>query len=259
MMLRRCRRAVALAWALAHCALRYWAIRLRGPLSLERRALWLQSASCGVLRSLSIRVEVEGTLPGGGLVVSNHLSYLDIVIYSAAMPCVFVSKAEVNRWPFFGFAARAGGTVFLDRASLASANNAANSVAARLALPIPVLLFPEGTSTDGSQVQRFHRRLIQPAIEARTSIAPAAIRYLPEDGAAERELCWYGDAGFLSHLWKVLGVAGFSARIRFGQPRVYTDTRIAAEQTHDEVAAMRGHAPSFASAAELAMQRYNIA
>ncbi len=239
MMLRRCRRAVALAAALALCALRYWLTRLRGTLTFVQRAQWLQSASRGVLSSLGIRFHSEGPLPARGLIVSNHLSYLDIVIYAAAMPCFFVSKAEVNRWPFFGFAARAGGTIFLNRASHASASAAADSIAARLALPVPILLFPEGTSTDGAQVLRFHRRLIQPAIEAHAHVTAAAICYVLSGSIEERELCWYGDAGFLSHLWKVLAAPGFSAQIRFGEPRIYADARAAAEIAHSEVAAMR--------------------
>src|SRR5579871_4350793 len=101
-MLRRLRRAVALAVALAACILRYWLAHLRGPMTLERRALWLQQAARGVLASLGIGYEVEGNSPACGLVVANHLSYLDIVALSAAMPCFFVAKAEVDRWPFFG-------------------------------------------------------------------------------------------------------------------------------------------------------------
>ena len=63
------------------------------------------------------------------------------------MPCFFVAKMEVDRWPIFGKAARSGGTIFLDRSSLASAMSAADQITERLKLPIPVLLFPEGTST----------------------------------------------------------------------------------------------------------------
>ena len=239
MMLRRLRRGLALAFSLGGCALRYGTIRLRGPLSPEQRALWLQSASRGVLASLDIRRDVQGVLPRNGLVVSNHLSYLDIVIFAAVMPCVFVAKREVAAWPFFGWAARAGGTIFLDRTSAASANSAANAIAQRLANPIPVLLFPEGTSTDGSAVQRFHPRLFLPAARAAAPVTAAAIVYALADGAEERELCWYGDAGFLGHLWKVLGSAGFSAHLRFGQPRLYSDPRSAAAEAHTEVAAMR--------------------
>jgi 1-acyl-sn-glycerol-3-phosphate acyltransferase len=174
MSFRRFRRAVALAFALELCVLRYWIARLRGPLTLERRALWLQSAARIILTSAGIQSTVEGQPPSHGLVVSNHLSYLDIVILSAAMPCFFVSKVEVDGWPFFGKAARTGGTIFLDRSSLDSANQVAGQIAERLSLPIPVLLFPEGTSTDGHEVLRFHSRLIDPATEARAPITRSA-------------------------------------------------------------------------------------
>ncbi|HUA93796.1 MAG TPA: lysophospholipid acyltransferase family protein [Terracidiphilus sp.] len=248
MRLRRFRRAVALGIALAGCFLRFWFTRLRGPLTLERRARWLQSAARSVLASLGIRYSVEGQPPESGLVVSNHLSYLDIVLYSAAMPCFFVSKVEVKQWPYFGKAARAGGTIFLDRSSHASATAAAAQIAERLTLRVPVLLFPEGTSTDGSSVLRFHARLIQPATQAGAPVTAAAIRYVLESNVAERELCWYGDAPFLSHLWKVLGAAGFTARIHFGEPQVYANPRLAAEETHALVAGMRAEAFSMAAA-----------
>lgn len=230
---------MALAFALLACMVRYWLVRTHGPLTVERRALWLQSACRGVLASVGVRVNFEGQPPTRGLVVSNHLSYLDIAILAAIMPCCFVSKKEVVRWPFFGKAARVGGTIFLDRSSLASANTAAALLAERLAHSIPVLLFPEGTSTDGCQVMRFHGRLIHPATAAGTPITAAAIRYVPGGELHERELCWFGDAGFLPHLWNVLGVNGFSAHVRFGEARIYTDRRIAAEQTRAEVIAMR--------------------
>jgi len=242
--LRRCRRAVALAFALAWCILSYWLARLRGPLTLEQRALWLQSACRHVLASVGITYAVEGQPPTRGLVVANHLSYLDIGVFSAIMPCCFVSKKEVLRWPFFGEAARSGATIFLDRSSLASANKAAALIGERLTHPIPMLLFPEGTSTDGSQVRRFHSRLIHPAIEAAAPVTAAAIRYLPGGNMPERELCWYGDMAFLPHLIKMLATADFSVLVCFGQPCVYADRRIAAAETHAQVAAMRAEGNS---------------
>jgi 1-acyl-sn-glycerol-3-phosphate acyltransferase len=172
-------------------------------------------------------------------VVSNHLSYLDIIIISAAMPCFFVSKIEVGGWPFFGKAARSGGTIFLDRSSRESANAVAEQMAERLKLPIPVLLFPEGTSTDGAQVLRFHSRLIDPATSAGAPITAAAIQYVIGGGVEERELCWYGNEEFPSHLWKVLGVKGFAARLHFGVPRIYCDRRVAADETHAEITGWR--------------------
>ena len=239
MSFRAIRRAVALVLALALCVVRYWLLRLRGPITLERRALWTQQAARGILTGVGINYSVDGTPPDHGLVVANHLSYLDILILSAAMPCFFVAKMEIDGWPFFGKAARTGGTIFLDRSSLASAMTVADQMTERLKLPVPVLLFPEGTSTDG-QMLRFHSRLIDPATTAGVEITTAAIRYVLEDGTPERELCWFGYDAFLPHLMKVMCVAGFSARVRFGQPHVYPDRRVAADATYDEIATMRG-------------------
>jgi lyso-ornithine lipid O-acyltransferase len=242
----RIQRAVALIFVLAFCVFRYWLWRLRGPMPLERRALWLQQSARSVLRCLNIETEVEGEPPACGLVVSNHLSYLDIIIISAVMPCFFVAKMEVDGWPFFGKAARTGGTIFLDRSSMASANSVAEQIRQRLSLPVPVLLFPEGTSTDGSQVLRFHSRLIDPATAAGAPITAVEIRYLVRS-MEERELCWYGDTEFLPHVWKVLAVERFSVHVRFGEPKIYADRRIAAELTRAEIAAWRGAGESNAS------------
>jgi 1-acyl-sn-glycerol-3-phosphate acyltransferase len=173
-------------------------------------------------------------------VVSNHLSYLDILIHSAVMPCAFVSKIEINSWPYFGVAARAGGTLFIDRSSRASVARVAAEMADRLKLPIPVLLFPEGTSTDGSRLLQFHASLFEPAVKVGASVTPAAVRYVIEGGVPEKELCWYGDAPFLPHLWKALGTPGFSALVVFGNPTIYNDRREAARDTHVQVSDMRG-------------------
>jgi 1-acyl-sn-glycerol-3-phosphate acyltransferase len=239
MRLRLIRRAVALGLVLVSSILRFWLIRLRGPLTHEQRAHWVQSTCVRVLRSMEIHCEVEGAVPAQGLVVSNHLSYLDILILSAAMPCFFVAKAEIDAWPYFGKAARVGGTIFIDRSSLASAERVTAEVAERLRLPIPVLFFPEGTSTDGT-MQPFHSRLFQPAIKAGMPITAASIRYVSDDGTPERAFCWFGDDTFAPHLLKTLQSPGFHARLHFGAPRVYSHRRIAARETSAEIAARRG-------------------
>ncbi len=239
MIFRSLRRVVALAVALAACVLSYWLIRIRGRISLVQRARWLHRSACRVSAAFDIRVTVQGQPATHGLVVANHLSYLDIIIISSIMPCFFVSKVEVGRWPYFGRAARTGGTIFINRRSRSSTAEVAREIAERLELPVPVLLFPEGTSTDGSEVRHFHSSLFQPAIAASAPITAAAVRYVLKDGARERDLCWFDDTLFVSHLWKTLGTSGFSAEVAFGPPRVYGDRRTAADATHDEVAAMR--------------------
>jgi 1-acyl-sn-glycerol-3-phosphate acyltransferase len=239
MIFRTIRRAVALVLALAFCIFRYWLIRVHGPLTMEEKALWSQQSAKAVMFAVGIRYHVEGTPPTHGLVVSNHLSYIDVLILSAAMPCFFVAKLEIVGWPIFGKMARANGTIFLDRNSRESAMSVADQMVERLKFQIPVLLFPEGTSTDGSQLLPFHPRLIDPATSTGTQITTAAVRYVIEDGTPERELCWFGDETFVTHLLKVLGVAGFSGELRFGQPHIYPDRRTAADATQAEIAAMR--------------------
>src|SRR6266700_7815912 len=113
--LRALRRAVALGFALAHCVFSYWRVRIRGRITLVQRSQWLHESACRILRALEIRTTTHGRPPTQGLVVANHLSYLDIAIISAVMPCFFVSKAEIAAWPYFGRAARTGGTLFIDR------------------------------------------------------------------------------------------------------------------------------------------------
>ena len=121
------------------------------------------------------------------------------------MPSFFVSKAEIQRWPYFGEAARSGGTIFIDRKSRASTAEVAAQIGERLKLPIPVLLFPEGTSSDGTQVLRFHSSLFEPAIAAGASVTALCGPYELEAGLQERDLCWFDDTAFIPHLWKTLG------------------------------------------------------
>ena len=108
------RLVILLGTALEYCA-RFFVRRAGGPLSLLQRTQWLHE-SCRIgLRRLKITVAAKGAFPARGLLVSNHLSYLDILVYSSLSPCVFVSKKEVRSWPIFGQMARMAGTVFIDR------------------------------------------------------------------------------------------------------------------------------------------------
>lgn len=240
MRMRAYRRAMALGWALAMCLFSFGFARLHGRFTMERRAHWVQGCCRRVIAGLGIRYRVQGCPPTRGLLVSNHLSYLDIIIYGALQPCFFVAKAEIDRWPYFGMMARAGGTLFIDRSSWASAETVTDQITERIRGAVPVLFFPEGTSTDGSQLLRFHSRFFGPAAVAGMPVTAAAIRYVIEDGTPEQELCWFGDAAFLPHLWKALGTAGFVAKVHFGEPHVYSDRRTAAAATRTEIAAMRG-------------------
>jgi 1-acyl-sn-glycerol-3-phosphate acyltransferase len=192
-----------------------------------------------VLRRIGIQVNSRGTRPAGGLICSNHLSYLDILVFAATVPCVFVSKREVRRWLAFGFFARCGGTIFVDRQSHTSAGQATRQMAEVLREGVPILLFPEGTSTDGSRVERFHATLLEPAVHLAMEMTAAAIGYRVR-GGQERDICWYGDAPFASHLLRTLAHSGLTAEVEFfPDSLVDSDRKAAALQLHQQVEAMR--------------------
>ncbi len=222
-------------------AARYALLRLRRgrELGLPDRAQWLHRSCSAILRRMGVTVERRGTVPSGGLVVSNHLSYLDVLAYAAVMPCVFVAKSEVRGWPIFGFCARCAGTVFIDRQRRASTDAAAREIADALRAGVLVVLFPEGTSTDGVALLRFHSALLEPAIDLQAAITPAAIAWrLP--GGQERDLCYYGDVRFAPHLLRTLGRAGIHAEVEFYPAQLkYVDRKTAALALHEQVEALR--------------------
>jgi 1-acyl-sn-glycerol-3-phosphate acyltransferase len=190
---------------------------------------------------MGVRLESRGRRPAQGLICSNHLSYLDIAVYAASTPCIFVSRVEVRRWPLFGFFACAGGTLFIDRQSRASTDEVAQQIAAVLETGVPVLLFPEGTSTDGSAVQRFHPSLLEPAVRAQREITAAAVGYRAPH-LPEKAVCWYGDMSFLPHLLRILTYTGITAEVEFyPDPVAYPDRKAAALELREKVDAMRKH------------------
>jgi 1-acyl-sn-glycerol-3-phosphate acyltransferase len=173
------------------------------------------------------------------LLVSNHLSYLDILVFSSVLPCAFVSKAEVGRWPFFGQFAQYGGTIFVQREDRVALHQANQRVVEYLKAGIAVLLFPEGTTTDGSHVLRFHSSMLQPAIDAGVPVVPSAISYEVSEGA-EKEVAWWGDMTLAPHFLNLNGKQAIRARVMFGQPiRACESRKALSDSAHEEVVALR--------------------
>jgi 1-acyl-sn-glycerol-3-phosphate acyltransferase len=191
---------------------------VRKQASRADAAEWLHTTCARSLGIIGVDVDVEGTPPRSGLLVSNHCSYLDIPVLSSALSCVFVSKAEVEQWPVIGRYARWAGCVFVRRHDRADAARANLSIRDALDEGVPVVLFPEGTTTDGTHVLRFHSTMLQPAIDGAVPITPCAIRYELEDGDPAHEACWWGDMTFFPHLWNLLGKKSIRARVVFGTP-----------------------------------------
>jgi lyso-ornithine lipid O-acyltransferase len=221
-------------------------LRKGAALTLRERAHWLQDAASTVLRRIGMEVVADGDPPPHGLVVSNHLSYLDVLAYASLSPCVFVAKQEVRGWPAFGRFATMAGTVYVNRRRGAANGDAVASMEEALAAGVAVVLFPEGTSSNGASVLRFHSRFFEPAIRASAMVTAAAIGYA-SSSAAEAALAYHGEDVFGTHLVRTLGQRHLKARMVFAAAgRRYADRKEAARATQAEVEQLRsvaaGHA-----------------
>lgn len=137
-------------------------------------------------RVMGVRERIVGkAAPGPVLIASNHISWLDIVVLGSHIGTCFVSKSEVASWPVVGWLARQGGTLFIHRGLHDSAARIAHDMTERLSQGNRLLFFPEGTTSDGSDVRRFKNRLFQPALEIDAPVQPVAIRYLKGDEAVD--------------------------------------------------------------------------
>jgi 1-acyl-sn-glycerol-3-phosphate acyltransferase len=209
------------------------------PPGLPERAEWLTESCRGVLASLGVTVSTEGSMPARGLIVSNHLSYLDILCYASIAPCLFVAKSEVRSWPVFGRLATNGGTIYVDRKSRTDAARAAKAIEDALRSCMRVVLFPEGTSSGGDTVLPFHAPLLESAISARSPSTPAAIAYAIDGGDPKQDVCYWGEMTFATHFLGLLGKGNVHAQIVFGTSRDgLKDRKTAAKLLHTDVAAL---------------------
>lgn len=216
---------------------------IRRPRGLAA-AIWIHGWCRRLVRAMGVEYSVLGGLPERGAVVSNHLSYLDILVYASVRPFVMVAKSEVKGWPLLGWITARTGTVYVQRGggpSTYSAVNAAMAAAYRTGLP--VLFFPEGTTTDGqSGVLPFRRGLFHSVLNEGVPLRTAAVRYevADRDANVARDVCWWGDAYLGPHLFRLLGLRGVKAEIRFGdEVRARQDRFVLSEGARAAVVEMR--------------------
>lgn len=166
-----------------------------------------------------VRVSAEGTPPPEGvLAVSNHLGYLDIAAVNSVAPMVFVSRADVRRWPFWGAMAALGGTVFLDRARKRDVIRARRGMEAALGRGDRVLVFPEATTSDGSTIRPLKPALLAGAAERNMPVYWLTISYRTPPGSpsARDRVCWWQEIGFVPHVLALFGLRRVYCTIRFG-------------------------------------------
>lgn len=203
------------------------------------RAMILRNVCRSLLWIMGARVESHGTPPKAPFVlVSNHLSYVDILLLASRLDTVFVSKYEVADWPVLGGLCRAMGTVFLNRESRRDLSRVLEEMNEHLSHDCGIVFFPEGTSTNGSNVLDFRPSLLEIAVRLRQPVSYASLRYTTPHGqpAAADAVCWWGDAPFVPHFLRLLAMPGFRAELRFGaQPIASSNRKRLAAELHRAV------------------------
>lgn len=204
--------------------------------SRNHRARIISSWMRKLLAMLSARVVLYGQpAPGPVLLVANHVSWLDIPCVLGSVEAIFVAKDDVARWPVIGWLASAVGTIYLER-GFGTTEALARMVAA-LRDGERVMIFPEGTSTDGATVRMFHARLYQAAIETGAPVQAVAIRY-PAPPDRPSKVPFVGDDSFIDHLWRLLKEPVIEAELRFLPPcqSVSQTRRALASLTQQQIA-----------------------
>jgi len=204
------------------------------------RAAWLQSTSRRLLRVFQIETQITGAIPSGGVLVCNHLSYLDIPVLAALAPCVFVAKREVKHWPVFGWFAKRAGTVFVHRERRAQAGQTVDKIETALRTGALVVLFPEGTSSGGESILPFKSSLLESAVRQTHPLAAGFLRYELGDGDVSEEVCYWKDMTLVPHLINLCSKRAVQASVHFNHLREgNADRKQLARQLHAELLRMK--------------------
>lgn len=230
-----------------HAALAAFLLRTVYPrLAHERRRRLLGWWSAKLLRILNVSMRVEGPAPGvherGAMIAANHVSWLDVFLISSVRPTCFIAKDDVLEWGMIGWIAEAAGTLFIRKGQWRHTARVSEIVAAALADGQCVGLFPEGVTTEGDMLLKFHSSLFQPAVANDAHVHPAAIRYERGDGSLCREISFRGERTFRESLRLIIDEPAVVARISFAAPveTAGAHRRQVAAATRDRVAHLLG-------------------
>jgi 1-acyl-sn-glycerol-3-phosphate acyltransferase len=200
------------------------------PVGVPEQARRLHSVCAEIATIHDLRIGVHGRFPTGpALIVSNHIGYLDAIAVAAAVPCAPIAKREVASWPLIGSAADKLGVIFVTRDDAANRARALRRALRTFRAGVPVLNFPEGTTTDGTRLLPFYRGAFGLARRAGVPVIPVALRCSPE-------LAWHGDAPFVPHYVRTTKLPELAIDLELGAP--IDPARCASA---DEVAALAHH------------------
>ena len=215
---------IRLIWKLLRAAIHtvqgYWTIRTVFPRLAQKERdrrvnVWAQK----MLVIVGIELRVTGVAAAGPvLLVSNHISWLDIVVLHAARHCRFVSKADIKDWPLVGTLANGSGTLYIERESRRDAHRMVQRMAESLQAGDVLAVFPEGTTGDGITLKPFHANLFQAAIEANAPVQPVALKFVDaQSGSLSFAPRYIDDDSLGTSLWNTLTAPPLRAVVSFGE------------------------------------------
>jgi len=207
----------------------------------QRLGRWARETA----RLIGMRVHFDGELPNGPVaIVANHLSYIDIVALWCLVPGVFVARADVANWPLIGRAGRLIDTIFIDRTRKRDLLRVLPEMQAALASGRNVIFFPEGTSSRGEYVLPFKSPLFEAAVRADVPVVGASLQFETADPApsADWSVAWWADMTFAPHVFALLHLPGFDARIRFSE-QIWAPPELEPTRTPSLVYGEKGEQP----------------
>ena len=198
-------------------------------LSPKIRAHLIQAWSRQLIKILKIKVVIQGdqTLINsqeGYLVVSNHISWIDIHVINTMKPVVFVAKSDVANWPIFGWIAKMIGTIFVKREKLSDLKRVIQEIKSQLQSQQPVCIFPEGTSSDGRQLLEFRSNLFEAVAHSEIKILPIALSYQENQKFSDRT-AFIGDMGLIDSIKLIMQSDQIVAHIEVCAPQLAQDSR----------------------------------
>lgn len=191
-------------------------------LSARQRDRVISRWAHGLMQVMNIRVVVKGSPPhpdiASAMLVGNHVSWVDIHALNSVRTVRFIAKSEVRDWPVFGWFARKVNTFFIDRQRKQDTSRMVAEAVSSLQAGDCLCYFPEGTTTDGTELKPFKGSLMQAAIDADSMVWPVTIRYPREDGSANTEMAYWGDITLMQSIAKVLACRKPVVELDFAPP-----------------------------------------
>ncbi|MDO4936800.1 MAG: lysophospholipid acyltransferase family protein [Sutterellaceae bacterium] len=221
----------------------------QGP---ESRGRVIRRWAGRLLRWLGVKVRVNGQLdekaahdtgitPGktGRLILSNHISFLDIFALDSVLPSGFVAKAEIAKWPVFGVIAKHVGTIFIERGNKRALIGIGQGMQQALKDGKNLLMFPEGTTSDGTKLLKLHANLMEAAVRTQADVVPVVLQY-KSGGEIAVKAAYVGDTGLFECLWHVVTLPDLTVEITILAPRKGDDRHALCRTVSADMAAVMG-------------------